>query len=1100
MVLCQKMSCVFLEAIITFHILVQIGFEAAVMVRAGRIFFNNHNHRSISMMNRGQFFVCLYHIVFLLNLCSYAGDQSTLNNADVLVSQTDGKVVALPTAQRTIEVVTPKAQSMGRVRGCEDRAKEQFLKPGEQWSMEGNQDSSSYGYEGKRDHIGAQGNVGDTAVSVGTDAGSVARFVRDLGTVLSSDADKKKASDVARTTQENAMKKQLRAVAEQTKNEVFGKSEEQLHARKTQIQKEMKQLSHETTAILNKPQCKHEQPITRKVRQQAHDRKLMEHRVLHTELNVINECLQGIEATKEAIKPLTLTQTNVTLPVSALTTTSNQAEESTVRIDTARNAVTTTNGIDGFARGMEQARRQRELQEIAWKKFEHELRSDLPFPGELDSSNWDKFTDFAKRTWGAASQVIKEHPYIAGAVVVTIAAGGLYYGWMSVCGNQSKPMLQTISTNNTMQRELTNPVQSQAHTTENKSPLSWGISYTGSDGKQRVIAKVTPVFETPQVSNQPINNWYIDEWYVDEQDPNYYKVRIRFPSRAINPGQSAAAEKPTTDNYSVKKQADILDNSGNQANTADTMQTSWYRKPKPFIKTPRFPVSHINHTVQNQKYSEVKRPAREAKLEEAAARLNNHIDDTDAVPLQCKQARNITYAQSSAVRVDRIKQHYTVPHDTIVFAHTYGLTEADLATMYGNVYEQQLHTEFLEQLNEARTIAAYYAFKQNNVLLNAICHGATLGIETNHLHKIEIATILANIGWKMLEAVKGVGDALLLYTEKTAQCIQDPKHAAVEFIHALGSITGYCARAVGTVAYWHELIEQGDGLIAAQKMDEVANKIAICSKLCAKKLSTMPARDIAKHVTYFSVDMLITHQILTLGNRLYADLQPIIVDLIKNMRKEEILVETALQGVEEIGNSEKISILMQDAEKNTVKDVLTSPAIVKEELTIEYALERWSKSEQLQELERQCAKIGDKIADTRLGIPEENLDILGKEYMKLEKMTLQKYEEIRNASNDIIIIAKNTGIDTDIIRQVKEHVFIKEHVLWDGIRRFDPEINMANAWERLASNTFLKSDLEFLKHEFAESILMGKHDVSWRNAHDITNKVYNWVAYLEGEI
>jgi hypothetical protein len=79
-------------------------------------------------------------------------------------------------------------------------------------------------------------------------------------------------------------------------------------------------------------------------------------------------------------------------------------------------------------------------------------------------------------------------------------------------------------------------------------------------------------------------------------------------------------------------------------------------------------------------------------------------------------------------------------------------------------------------------------------------------------------------------------------------------------------------------------------------------------------------------------------------------------------------------------------------------------------------------------------------------------------------------------------------------------VFINEHILWDNIKQFPPDINMANAWERLASNTFLKSDLEFLKHEYAESLLMGRCEVSWRKAHDITDTVYNWINYLQGKI
>jgi len=39
-------------------------------------------------------------------------------------------------------------------------------------------------------------------------------------------------------------------------------------------------------------------------------------------------------------------------------------------------------------------------------------------------------------------------------------------------------------------------------------------------------------------------------------------------------------------------------------------------------------------------------------------------------------------------------------------------------------------------------------------------------------------------------------------------------------------------------------------------------------------------------------------------------------------------------------------------------------------------------------------------------------------------------------------------------------------------RRFDPDPHMAAAWQRLISNQYIKTDLKWLLHEYAESLIM----------------------------
>jgi hypothetical protein len=496
------------------------------------------------------------------------------------------------------------------------------------------------------------------------------------------------------------------------------------------------------------------------------------------------------------------------------------------------------------------------------------------------------------------------------------------------------------------------------------------------------------------------------------------------------------------------------------------------------------------------------RTQQQQKVNDYCAKIDaiRHDDEmVQTIPSHHQQARDAAYTQIKTVALDTVTRNYTVASATIIFVRDYDITKADLTTLRGNVYEHQLHSEFLEQCTEAHTISNYYALQSSNLLINAIGHSVAIGMEANRLQQPDTATIWASFGWKTLEIMKGIGNGLLLCTESVVHCINYPDHAIIKFVHALGNITGCCMRAIGTAVYWHELMEQGNALLMAQEMDDVATKIALCGVLCANTLSTLSVRNVAKNSTYIVVDMLITHKMLTLGSRLCSQLKPIVYDLIKNIGKEEVM-ELALQSAGECGHTAEMSLLVEELEANSTKNVLSSSKAVTEELTLEHALEKWHSSEKLKQLEQQCAKLGDKVADTRLGLCENKPNLLVKDYAKLEKIATQKYEYIRGTLNDINIIAKNTGIDVDIIKKIKEHIFFRKHILWDGIKKFPPDLDMANAWERLVANTFVKSDLELLKHEFAESILMGNCEVPWRNAHDITDTIYNWTQYLEGKI
>ena len=63
------------------------------------------------------------------------------------------------------------------------------------------------------------------------------------------------------------------------------------------------------------------------------------------------------------------------------------------------------------------------------------------------------------------------------------------------------------------------------------------------------------------------------------------------------------------------------------------------------------------------------------------------------------------------------------------------------------------------------------------------------------------------------------------------------------------------------------------------------------------------------------------------------------------------------------------------------------------------------------------------------------------------------------------------------ITKIFEHVFIKEHDLWDGRHTFTPDYDMAESFRRLREEKEIQEhDMILLKHEWLELSLMERYD------------------------
>ena len=95
------------------------------------------------------------------------------------------------------------------------------------------------------------------------------------------------------------------------------------------------------------------------------------------------------------------------------------------------------------------------------------------------------------------------------------------------------------------------------------------------------------------------------------------------------------------------------------------------------------------------------------------------------------------------------------------------------------------------------------------------------------------------------------------------------------------------------------------------------------------------------------------------------------------------------------------------------------------------------------------------------------------EYIKKLEKVDERYEKIRNNNEDVTIISENTGIPGSKIQRIKEHLFIKDYIKDEGIGRFDSDVEIADAWDRLINGNYNPNDIDLLNHEYYESRFEG---------------------------
>lgn len=118
--------------------------------------------------------------------------------------------------------------------------------------------------------------------------------------------------------------------------------------------------------------------------------------------------------------------------------------------------------------------------------------------------------------------------------------------------------------------------------------------------------------------------------------------------------------------------------------------------------------------------------------------------------------------------------------------------------------------------------------------------------------------------------------------------------------------------------------------------------------------------------------------------------------------------------------------------------------------------------------------------------------------MKKDAVVDEVYETIRNTPNDIEKIAKNADMPDWKVNRIKNHVLNNEHILDDGIRKFDPDVEIADSWKRLTDGNHNQNDLDLLNHEYYESRFEEFFKTDYRAAHNKTVETGRyWDPYKE---
>ena len=135
------------------------------------------------------------------------------------------------------------------------------------------------------------------------------------------------------------------------------------------------------------------------------------------------------------------------------------------------------------------------------------------------------------------------------------------------------------------------------------------------------------------------------------------------------------------------------------------------------------------------------------------------------------------------------------------------------------------------------------------------------------------------------------------------------------------------------------------------------------------------------------------------------------------------------------------------------------------------------------------------------GIINTGGKITDKNYMKVQEYEQQAkdfYNCRIRSDDDIKLISQNTDFSYDDISAVKRHIMEDTHLFEDGsVRKFDADIDIALAWQRLMQGHSNETDILLVNHELCELNYIKKTGCSYEKAHRYATKKYDWQSAVD---
>jgi hypothetical protein len=336
---------------------------------------------------------------------------------------------------------------------------------------------------------------------------------------------------------------------------------------------------------------------------------------------------------------------------------------------------------------------------------------------------------------------------------------------------------------------------------------------------------------------------------------------------------------------------------------------------------------------------------------------------------------------------------------------------------------------------------------------------------------------------------KGICDGACESLHGAVHAVCHLVEAAQDVVHSF-VVAGYC---LGKLAYADCVLDAATDLLEtdpksyAQMIQQYAIEPDTLVAIYEYAKKDNVTEDIARVGTKMAVDMMLLHGITKAVSAIAAESLPTFLNC---MRKggESAEVAVTAEGVP-VRCADEVACLMEKME--SISNDISKVNVVSEL----NAKKIWSNSKKFTELNKRVEILKDVTENTSVA-SLINTDTSIHKLSVIEKETSAFYSAMRETSSDIKKISANTGISRKIIERIKNHIFKEDHLLGDRIAKFDPDPDIAGAWNRLIKGNFVQTDLKLLQHEYAELLIMQRGHVGYDMAHSLVNNVYNWQSNL----